>query len=213
MTTLKQLEEFMSNDSENWYDHPERIQEANDVGDLYVQWFLDNYVGGRLDKNMDLFNRAFALLTERGHYSRDNAFGEMHGDCYLWIEKCEHSQVLVYEQQSSRILFIKENLYDETYGEDKPMFGKFHIREIWYKYAYPSWKKAQLKGYKLKDWRKADFKPSYGDARDIGYVATAEHNTLRGYETSIKDATMRASAIIDLMGFWEVYLDNPEDLE
>ena len=204
----------MSVRSEEWYNNPEQIQEGSDVGDLHVQWFLDNYVGGRLDQHMDLFNRAFALLTERGHYSRENAFGEMHGDCYLWIEKCDHSDVLVYEMQSSRTMFIKEHKWDETYGgTEPPMFGRFHIRDLYYKYAYPAYKKEQLKGAKLKDWRKKDFIPQYSDSRDVGYIGSAEHNILREYKTTIKDATLRTSCIIDFMGFWEVYLDNPEELE
>ncbi|MCK5019017.1 MAG: hypothetical protein KAS32_18295 [Candidatus Peribacteraceae bacterium] len=203
----------MSERKERWFDYPKNIVAASEIGDYEVQNFLDNYIGGRLDQNMELFDRAFALLTERGHYSRKNAFGEMHCDSYMWIEKCEHSQVLVYEIQSARFLFVKENKYDETYGEERACFGKIHIRELYFEHAYPAWKKNQLKNAKLKHFRDADFKMRYGDSRDEGYIGTAEHAILRNYETSIKDATMRTASIIDMMCFWEVYLDNPDELE
>jgi len=204
----------MSSRDERWTAKPELITEISEMGDYYVQEFLDNYAGKRVEQLMPLFDRAFKLLTEREHYSRKNAFGEMHCDSYMWIEKCEHSQVIVYEIQSARFMFIKENKYDETYGSDEPpMFGKFHIRQLYFKYQYPTWMKAKLADAKLKHFRKIDFKPLYCDSRDIGYLGTATHDILRRGETKVKDATMQTIKVMDMMKFWEVYLDNPEELE
>ena len=127
----------------------------------------------------------------------------MHGDNYMWIEKCSHSNVIVLETQSCLFVFIQsKSKYDKS----------FHIRELYSKYR---WHNSELKGLTLKKLRQADFKPTtqdmkslyYGDNRDEGYICSTD------WEGNIKDAEKKTLSVIESMKYWEIYLDDPSQLE
>lgn len=194
-------EAIIKNQKDFVWESPSKYFSLDDVGDLHLQWLIDRYAALRLKQRLPLFNRAFDLMTERGNYSRKNAFGEMHGDCFMWIEKCEHSRVICYENQSQRLLFIALN----TYG--------FHIRYLAYKY---SWIKGSHKESKLETFKRTDFKQTnenpafqFCDARDEGYAVSTDGVI----HPKVDAASMDALSVIGLMDFWEPYLDDPTTLE
>lgn len=179
----------------------------NDCGELYLGWFYDSYATEKLKRYLPIFDKAYNLLTERGNFSRKNAFGEMHGDNYIWIEKCDHSKVIGFETQSCLFLMIRNN---------NGYFKEFHIRELYSQLAY---NKNQLRGLTISKFRKFDFKTGqsqsdnngffYGDHRDNGFICSSESIG----ELKLSGATRDTLSVIGLMGYWETYLDNPEELE
>lgn len=189
--------------ADKFWMHPEKSIRIDEVGDLHVQWFYDRYAAMRLLQRIPLYEVAYELLTNRGHFSRKNAFGEMHCDRYLWVEKCEHSEVIVEEGQS----YLTLNIY-------KP--GRaFHIRDLYYKYAFD---KTSLKGLTLSEYRKIDFKAGlegkifrYGDTRDDGYLGSMDMY-LKGHE-KIDGANSRIMSAIKLIDFWQYYIEDPSCLE
>ena len=203
--------------NQTWYDRPDLFfkEGFNDLGDYHLEKFVDRYAAERLKGNMYLFDRAYKVMSERGNYSRKNAFGEMHGDCYMWIEKCEHSDVIVYETQSCKYLYIKDKfLFKKGYDN----LGRFHIRQLYSQWDW-AYKKTELKGMTLARYKKYNFKTGgsqkenkglyYGDCRDTGYIGTLERNIM----DEIDRADFRTLAIINMMKYWELYLENPKDLE
>ncbi len=178
----------------------------NDCGELYLGWFYDSYATEKLKRFLPIFDRAYKILIERKNFSRKNAFGEMHGDNYIWIEKCDHSKVIVFETQSCRYLIIREDGYSPG----------FHIRELYSQWAY---NRNRLRGLTVSRFRKFDFKTGqsqcenngffYGDARDEGFICSSNW----GSEFKLKDANRDALSVIGLMKYWETYLDNPDELE
>ena len=179
----------------------------NDCGELYLGWFYDSYATEKLKRYLPIFERAYNVLTERKNFSRKNAFGEMHGDNYIWIEKCGHSKVIVFETQSCLFLMI---------CKDTEYFQEFHIRELYTQFAY---KRSQLRGLTISKFRKFNFKTGqsqsenngfyYGDHRDNGFICSSDYSG----EFKLKDANRDTLSVIGLMTYWEHYLDNPEDLE
>lgn len=178
-----------------------------DCGELYLGWFYDSYATEKLKRYLPVFERAYKILTDRNNFSRKNAFGEMHGDNYIWIEKCDHSKVIVFETQSCKFLMI---------CKDAEYFPEFHIRELYSQYAY---KRNQLKGLTVSKFRKFNFKTGqsqsenngfyYGDNRDEGFICS----TGFGEELKVEDANRDTLSVIGLMKYWERYLDNPDELE
>ena len=79
---------------------------TDECGELYLGWFYDSYATEKLKRYLPVFEKAYNVLTERKNFSRRNAFGEMHGDNYIWIERCDHSKVIVFETQSRLFLMI-----------------------------------------------------------------------------------------------------------
>ena len=147
------------------------------------------------------------MLAERKHYSRANAFGEMHCDGFLWIEKCEEVQVIVEERQSYRFIYIKDST-------------SFHIRELYYKWVYPAYNKKRLSGLTIPKFRKQGFKHycpekdrfkgfTYGDCRDSGYILSM--NMYGNVFDKADRADERTLFAIDCLNFWEVYLDDPHN--
>lgn len=201
-TQKEQCREFSRN--------PDKYLPIDELGDLWLQSFNDRYAGLRLKKNIPIFEKAYKLLSERGHYSKKNSFGEMHCDGYLWIMKHESIQVIVEERQSYKYIYIKDGL-------------DFHIRALNYSNNYPALKKIELKGITEDKFKKQGFKRycsndvneerfsafTYGDERDKGYVLSA--CLIGGFE-KVDKANQRVNTVISLMEQWDYYLDNPEEL-
>ncbi len=180
---------------------------TNDCGELHLGWFYDSYATEKIKRYLPIFDKAYTVLTERKNFSRKNAFGEMHGDNYIWIEKCEHSKVIVHETQSCLFLMIRK---------DSEYFPQFHIRELYSQWAY---NRSLLRGLTVSKFRKFDFKTGqsqgenngfyYGDSRDKGFICSTESIG----EFKLGDATKDALSVIGLMKYWEHYLDDPSELE
>jgi len=178
----------------------------NECGELYLGWFYDSYATEKLKRYLPIFDKAYTVLTERENFSRKNAFGEMHGDNYIWIEKSDYSKVIVFETQSCKFLMIREDGH----------FPAFHIRELYSQWASKS---SQLKGLTVSKFRKFDFKTGqsqsenngfyYGDSRDEGFICSSDW----GGELKLKDANRNTLSVIGLMKYWEHYLDDPNELE
>lgn len=191
---------------ENNYEHPDQYFRIDDVGDLHIQWMFDRYAAMRLMQKLPLFDRAYNLMFERKNFSRGNAFGEMHGDNYMWVEKSDHFKVIVLEHQNGSLIFIRSDY-------------KFHIRELLHAATYPTYKKAELKYSKLNNFRVTKFYEGkntnealrYGDARDTGYLGTCDM-LIKGHER-LEHANSRILSTIGLIDFWEVYIDDPTELE
>ncbi len=179
----------------------------NDCGELHLGWFFDSYATEKIKRYLPIFDKAYNVLTERKNFSRRNAFGEMHGDNYIWIEKCEHSKVIVHETQSCLFLMI---------WKDSEYFPEFHIRELYSRWAY---NRSLLRGLTVSKFRKFDFKTGqsqsenngffYGDSRDEGFICS---NGMGG-ELKLENANRDSLSVIGLMKYWETYLDNPDELE
>jgi hypothetical protein len=206
---FKEIERLDMESRKEFYHRPEEYLPLDEVGDLHIQWFYDRYCALRLLQKLPLFNRAYDLLVKRGNFSRHNAFGEMHCDGYMWVEKCDHSKIIVEERQSYKMIFI--------YGEDK-----FHIRELDYKWAYPPGRRGFLRELTLKKFKDTNFKtvpdnrdsnPGFwlGDSRDKGYIVSMDM-FLPGRE-KIDRASQGSLAAINSIDFWEHYIDNPNELE
>lgn len=207
----KKLDILKKARKKEFYGDPEKYLCLDEVGDLHIQWFFDRYAALRMLQKMPIFDRAYELLTERKHFSRANSFGEMHCDGYLWIEKCEDVKVIVEERQSFRMIYIKDSY-------------RFHIRELYYKYAWPSYRRKKLWGISISKFRDQRFKPScpedidsrfgaftYGDARDEGYILSMDM-LIEGFE-KVEYANSGTLSAIKSLDFWVHYLDNPSELE
>jgi len=193
-----------------FWQNPEQYLRIDDVGDLHVQWFYDMYAAKRLLKNIPIFERAYELLTTRKNFSRRNAFGEMHGDNYLWIEKHDKIKVMVHEGQSYRYIFIMNGHI-------------FHIRALEYQFNFPPYRKKQLQGITISKFRKQGFKDeclngkdrfdafSYGDNRDSGYILSANLQ-IKNHE-KVEYADLRTIYAIKSMEYWVPYLDDTTQLE
>lgn len=175
------------------------------LGDYAIQSIYDRYTAKRLIQRLPIFDKAYKLLLERGNFSRRKSFGEMHGDNYIWIEKCQDKgrRVIVQEAQSFSVVFI----------DDKT---SFHIRRLKYRYSFGMETK-DLKGCTLKKYREIDFKPNsegllrFGDARDDGYEASMS-TYLIGHE-KVDNSNISTLFIIGLMDYWEYYLEDTNRLE
>jgi hypothetical protein len=185
-----------------FYWNPDKYLSLDDVGELHLQWFYDRYAALRLIQRLPIFNQAYEVMTERENFSRKNAFGEMHGDCYMWIERNAQSKVICYENQNERLLYISEEF-------------SFHIRRLDYKY---NWHREPYKQAKLEVFRRTDFKEAkdnpafhYGDCRDVGYIGSVSM-LLEGRE-QVESAGRKTLHALKMMDYWQPYLDNPNDLE
>ena len=199
-------------DYENFYRNPDKHIPIDKLGDLYLNWFYERYAALRMLKNLPIFEKAYKILTDRKNYTRKNAFGEMHGDGYLWIVPHPKIKVIVEERQSFRYIYISDGY-------------KFHIRALDYECNYPALKKNELKGITIQKFRKQGFVPycsmdvnakrfdafTYGDRRDDGYVLSMEY-CLKGFEKVDNPDGWSLSAIKNLE-YWEIYLDDPSELE
>ena len=197
---------------DEFHQNPDKYIPIDELGDLYLRWFNERYAALRMIKNMPIFEKAFNLLTERGNFSRDNAFGEMHCDGYLWVMKHEKIKVIVEERQSYKYIYIDDG-------------SSFHIRALDYQSNYPAYRRNELKGITEAKFKKQGFKPycpqdvnskrfgafTYGDARDEGYIMSMEY-WFKGHE-KCEYADGRTISAAQMIEYWQVYLDNPNELE
>jgi len=199
----------------DWYRQAKEVLDCNSLGDLHLQWLSDHHAGNRLANNVHIFMNCYEMLLDRKCIGQRNKFGEMPGDSYLWIEKCTHSKVIVYETQSALYLYTVGN----KTSIDEGFYTDVHIRDLYYKYS-PNYRKTELKSCRLADYKKLDFNIGgdnsdhqfcyYGDGRDIGYLASI--SGLRGIiEYAVKDSSPRSLAAIDRMVFWVHPTEHPEE--
>lgn len=179
----------------------------NDVGDYEIQKLFNAYACERMLENKSIFDRAYDYLVENEMFSSEEAFGEMHADGYLWVEKHDEVKVIVEERQSYRFIYIDD--------------GKsFHIRALDYEFNYPEARRKELEGVTVDRFREQDFRPNsnskfeafqYGDTRDEAYVLSLEY-FLEGHEKCdyADGATLFA---IRGLEFWKPYLEDPTTLE
>jgi hypothetical protein len=196
MNDLEKYREFMNS--------PDKYLPIDELGDFYLRKFNDRYAGLKAVKQIPLFEKAFKILSDRGCYSKELAFGEMHGDGYLWVLKHKDIKVIIEQQQSYKLVYILDGLH-------------FHIRALDYAMNYPQYRKTELKditetrfksiGFKLNNTFKAF---TYGDERDSGYILSM--CLIKGLE-SIEGSNTRTINVLELMKNWEYYLDNPDELE
>jgi len=209
----KEIDEY----NERWFHHPERLTSIDDVGEQEIRWLQQKFYTLRLISVIPLYERAYDFMVKRGNFSRKNAFGEMHGDRYMWVEKCDHSKIIVYEEQSCKIIYIY------TFGDP---FPQFHARELYYKYSYPTWKKTELKGITVEKFRNQNFLTGtinswvskskterfdafeYGDGRDRGYLFSC-----KGINDKLEDVANFTGYAIKNIEYWETYIDDPSQLE
>ena len=102
--------------------------ELSDVGDLHAGWFMERYAAERAMARIDIVRKAYDVCVAGKHFSRAKAFGEMHADGYLWVEKTDDPdvKVVIEERQSYKRAYI---LYDGEYKKE------FHIRDLYCSYA------------------------------------------------------------------------------
>lgn len=209
---LKTILNRKENKYEKFYKHPNKYIPINELGDLYLNWFNERYAALRMIKNLPIFNKAYKLLTERKNFSRNNAFGEMHCDGFLWVIKHDKIKVIVEERQSYKYIYIDNG-------------SKFHIRALDYHGNYPAYRRNELKGISEIKFKKQGFQPycpkdvntqrfgafTYGDSRDEGYIMSMEY-WLKGHE-QCDYANSRTIAAAQMIEYWIPYLDNPDELE
>lgn len=214
---------------EKFYNNPETYIPIDEMGDLYLNYFRCKYAALRMLKNLPIFERAHKVLTEGHHYSHRTAFGEMHGDGYLWSPPHPIAKVIVEQWQSYRHIHILHP-------------GSYHIRALAYAGNYPRHRSAELTGITEAKFRQHDYLPkchpakqwslnnrgfTYGDARDKGYILSMGIGDFASAKTELelkyargllesqpaKDVNDHTISGIRSIETWLHYLDNPEDLE
>lgn len=202
--------------SHDWYKHADEVLECNEVGDLRLNWLYEHHAGNRLVNELPKFLACYKMLEDRGHIGQRKKFGEMPGDSYMWIEKCTHSKVIIYECQSAMFLYSVKELEHE---DEKHIKGA-HIRQLYYKHSLAS-TKVELKECTLAAYRKIDFdiggKESphfcrYADGRDQGYIASLKL-IFDIMKPQVEDATRRTFSLIGYMNFWVHPTQHPEEYD
>lgn len=210
-TDMKKANNKTKQDFEHFYRNPDEYIPVDEIGDMYLNWFFERYAAIRMMKNLPIFKKAYRTLTKRGNFSREDAFGEMHCDGYLWIEKHPTVKVIIEERQSFKYIYMYDGFH-------------FHIRALDYAYNYPDHRKRELKGITIEKFRKQDFAPhcpekiserfdafSYGDRRDDGYILSMDCY-MKGFE-KVDSPDMRTISAITNLEYWVHYLDDPSELE
>jgi len=196
---------------ENFYQNPDNHIPIDEFGDFYLNFFYERYTALRMLKNLHIFEKAYKILTSRKNYTRENSFGKMFGDGYLWIVQHPTIKVIVSEWQSFHYIYINDGY-------------NFHIRALDYELNYPTCRKIELKGISIQKFIKQDFVPycplnvnvkrfaafTYGDSRDTGYILSMSY-VLNRFEKVDNPGRYCLHAIKNLE-VWEPYLDNPSEL-
>lgn len=196
---------------EEFWKYPEKYVPISDVGHDRVINFYGRFAVSYLVKVMPIFNRAYDLLTKMGKYSEKDAFGEMHGDRYLWIEKHDTIKVLVLKEQSHSFIYIKDGC-------------SFYIRALEYGKEATEIKKYRSQNFKL--GKALYFK--YGDGRDRKHVfscgmviekvpkGTSSNELVKALQGVSESSTTdnpnyHTIHAIEQIAEWEYYLDNPDE--
>ncbi len=202
----------------------------DEMGDRDLDQFVKNHYALRIEKVIPIFDKAYKVLSERGHFSRDNAFGEMCHDRHIWIIPHDDVDVIVSEQQNYEFIYIRYKDY---------MYNNFHARTL-----ESEWKELDDKEIKeytvsVEQFERQEFKPYYhptdnkktfssfcsGGGNDEGYVFSMEYASLMGFNKDVNrksiDNFIRPklssynpicrAALVDIE-YWESYLDNPSEL-
>lgn len=203
-------------EAREFWNNPTDHLELTDVGDLHIGWLIERFAAERAKSRIETVIKAYDVCVTGKHFSRAKAFGEMHADGYIWVEKTDdpNVKVIIEERQSYKRAYI---LYDKKYKKE------FHIRDLYCKWAYPTYRKIELKGITIANFRKQGWKhvcpnvPSarfnaftYGDCRDAGYIASMDYWTDGLIEPKIDSATTYTLGALRCIEFWDYYLDNPK---
>lgn len=119
-----------------------------------IGWFHEHYAGFIVEKHLDELHEAHDKLKSLKYAVRDPIEGA--GDMECWLER---DGVFIMQDQNVRyaVMFRSEPWYE------------LHVRRLRYEYDWRS--KHKYWGYKtIPEMRAADWKPEYGDCRDVGYV-------------------------------------------
>ena len=178
------------------------IGDPQDAGQLYLEWTVEQYVGRKVEANLDDIEAVVEWLREGG-YTESNPYRYNDGDCKLF--QIPHDDLLIFcaEGQTPRYIYILEN---------HPVLGnsRLHIRRYYDEYdklEVDDWQRKEEERYTEKGIREAIknafwlsegwsdclegnsyptrpslkyfkdrcFKPKYGDGRDIGYVLSYDN--------------------------------------
>ena len=187
-----------------FYETPEKLTAIDAVGDLHVQWFIDNYTAKRAELIIPIFEKVYEFLLEGKRFSHTTGLS-MHADRKIWILKHPEAKIIVLETQSQRYIYIQDGRW-------------FHIRQLYYR-----WGASHLKGIHPKSFKtySSDYKvphldrhPSwrYLDGRDYGYVLSLQKGLVgiipsRCQHVNLQQALYPLTAIED----WGYYLTNEEE--
>lgn len=199
---------------ENFWKYPAKFVPINDVGHDRIQNLYGRFAIVYLLKNMPIFTRAYTYLREQNNFSEKEAFGEMHGDKYLWIEQHDHAEVLVLKEQSHSFIYIKNG-------------ASFYIRSLEFGKEAAAIKKYRLSGFKPGSGNADSFR--YGDGRDKNHVLSAQlllpdtservatsefAEQMKELSSSITtdNANYHTIHAIEEIAQWEHYLNDPDEL-
>jgi hypothetical protein len=179
------------------------LTDPKDAGQLYLEWTVEQYVGRKVEANLDDI-RALVVWLQHGGFFEDSPYEYNDGDYKLF--NIPHDNLLIFcaKGQSLRYIYILE---------DHKVLGsrKLHIRQYYDEYDFDGekdkWQRREEKKYteggirtaikkafwlgegwsdciegnsypqrpNLKYFKDRNFDPQYGDGRDIGYVLSYDN--------------------------------------
>ena len=176
------------------------IGDAQDAGQLYLEWTVEHYVGRKVQANLEGIEMLGCVLEDKG-FTEDAPF-EFGTDHKVFRIPHESKLVFCIESQSLRYIYI---------FEDRPCSRRLHIRRYYDEYDFDGekdeWDRRAEEEYKEEGIREAikqafwlnekwsdcldfnsypmrpslqyfkdqNFEPKYGDDRDIGYVLSYDN--------------------------------------
>ena len=167
------------------------IEDPKDAGQLYLEWVVEHFVGRKVRANIEDVKKVVETLKEKG-FTEDNphVFNDM--DNTLFYIPHETKLIFCSTSQNTRYIYIldghkfhvrryyaeyntlddddwrreEEESYKEK-GIQKAIANAFWLAEEWSDCLPGSTYPVRPSLQYFKD---CDFKPQYGDCRDIGYV-------------------------------------------
>jgi hypothetical protein len=169
------------------------IEDSKDVGQLYLEWVVEHYVGRKVCANIDDVKRIVEILKEKGCTEDDPyVFNDMDNTLFYLSHKsklifCSTSQNTRYIYILNGHKFHIRRYYDEydfdgeegdwRRDEDEAAYKKHGIREA---IASAAWLNEEWsdclpdnphpRRLSLQALKDCDFEPRYGDCRDNSYV-------------------------------------------
>lgn len=161
-------------------------------GSLMLEWTKDRFYGLIIQEHVSVFNSVWNILTERGNVGQSNRYVYGDVDVGVWVEKVKNpndKKVIVSTcycscADDNTHTYILTGFDSEHFGQK---FLEFKCRTVWpiqnsrggyrvkkskdYPNGWFSWgDDRDIKIPSIKTYRDRDFKFSYGDSRDKGFV-------------------------------------------
>jgi hypothetical protein len=172
------------------------IGDHKDAGQLYLEWLIEHYVGRKVAANIDDVKTIVEALKAES-YTEDNPYVFNDLDNRLFHIPHENKFIFCAESQNTRYIYILASLYGDRVLHIRRYYDEYDFdgeKDEWThriesEYAENGIREAIAQASLLaKEWsdcvvgcnypdrpslqyfKDCNFKPRYGDCRDIGYV-------------------------------------------